>query len=430
MPQQSTQNAWAGGLFKALSNSVPTSRLSPVIISDEKCAFGGNPPLSSLPESAWRSLRRYGIIFYKMGNYVRATLTRDESVLYEAKISMWSQLPLILLGVCCLVATASIASTANIQTELVMLALGLIPLVLVFLRYKSTELCITNLRIIANFGLLSRHSIEMKLSRVESIQLRQSIAGRLFNYGSLVISGAGNPMAPVPDISNPLEFRRVAMEAHEHTCEFAQTYSHQSGGGMRAVGFLCLAIAAVVIAVALKYVLSDLSKGRASAENAHPHAGDGTSYARSRPSPSIPSSEDVGFKTYANARYGFRIDFPQSFVAGQAPENGDGMKFESPDGHAMLAVYSSHDPGQGLADYYADALQSTKGEVGYHTSDRNWFVITSKEGETLNYQKTFVGGASENSFTMSFPADEKSTYDVVLTHIEKSFHHGDLEHAQ
>ncbi len=369
-----------------------------------------------------------------MGNYVRATLTKDESVLYEAKISMWSQLPLVLLGFCCLVAAASIATTANVQSELVMLAFGLIPLVLVFLRYKSTELCITNLRIIANFGLLSRHSIEMKLSRVESIQLRQNIFGRLFNYGSLVISGAGNPMAPVPDISNPLEFRRVAMEAHEPTGEFAQTYSPQSaggnGGGMRAVGFFCLAIAAVVIAVALKYGLSDLSKGRASAKNAHSHAGDATSYARSKPSPSIQSSEDVRFKTYANARYGFRIDFPQSFVAGQAPENGDGMKFKSPDGHAMLAVYGSNNPGQGLADYYADALRSTKGELGYHISGKTWFVITSKEGETLSYQKTFVGSASENSFTLSFPADEKSTYDGVVTHIEKSFHHGDLEHAQ
>jgi membrane protein YdbS with pleckstrin-like domain len=369
-----------------------------------------------------------------MGNYVRATLAKDEYVLYEAKISLWSQLPLILIGVCLLVSAAPLTTTASVQFVLVMLALGLIPLIVVFLRYKSTELCITNLRIIANFGLFSRHSIEMKLSRVESIQLRQGISGRLFNYGSLVISGAGNPMAPVPDISNPLEFRRVAMEAHEHQSESAQTYSYRSaggdGGGVRLVGFLSLGIAVVMIAAVLKHVLSAPPKEVASTEIAQTHTGYATSYARSKPSPSTPSSKDAGFKTYTNERYGFRIDYPQSFVAGQAPENGDGIKFESPDGHATLVVSGSNDPGQGLAAYYSDSLQSTKGELGYHTLGKNWFVITSKDGETLNYQKTFVGSASENSFTMSFPVDEKSTYDDVVTHLQESFHHGDLEHAQ
>jgi hypothetical protein len=49
----------------------------------------------------------------------------------------------------------------------------------------------------------------------ESIQVNQSIFGRILNYGSIVVSGAGNPQAPVPGISDPMVFRRKFMEIQE-----------------------------------------------------------------------------------------------------------------------------------------------------------------------------------------------------------------------
>ena len=41
-----------------------------------------------------------------------------------------------------------------------------------------------------------------------------------------------------------------------------------------------------------------------------------------------------GFHTYTNSRYGFRIDYPESFIPQQSPENGDGLSFKSQDGKA------------------------------------------------------------------------------------------------
>jgi len=139
-----------------------------------------------------------------MGRYVRGTLTKDERILYEAKISLWSQLPLILLGAFWLLwmitTMAGDAAMEGIRVEVIFFVLGILSLLIVLIRYKTTELSITNKRVIA---------------KVESVQVHQGIRGRLFNYGSLIVSGAGNPMAPVPSISNPLEFRRKVMETQD-----------------------------------------------------------------------------------------------------------------------------------------------------------------------------------------------------------------------
>ena len=83
------------------------------------------------------------------------------------------------------------------------------------LRYTTTELAITNKKIIAKFGFIKRDTIELLLPRAESVQVNQSILGRMFNYGSVIVSGAGNPQAPVPGIDSPIEFRKRFMEIQE-----------------------------------------------------------------------------------------------------------------------------------------------------------------------------------------------------------------------
>jgi hypothetical protein len=85
--------------------------------------------------------------------------------------------------------------------------------------YKTTELAFTNKRVIAKFGLISRKTIELNISKVESMQVNQGILGRIFNYGTLVISGVGNPQAPILGISDPMSFRRAFMESQDSAGE-------------------------------------------------------------------------------------------------------------------------------------------------------------------------------------------------------------------
>lgn len=134
-----------------------------------------------------------------MSNYVEGSLTKGEQVVHQGKVSLWSLAPLILLGF----------------IFLALYGLGLLFWIAAAIRYLTTELAITNKRVIAKFGLISRSTIEINLQKIESIQVNQGILGRIFNFGSIVVSGAGNPQAPIPGISSPLEFRRAFVDTQE-----------------------------------------------------------------------------------------------------------------------------------------------------------------------------------------------------------------------
>ena len=125
--------------------------------------------------------------------------SKTSKIVHLGHISLWSLWHLIALGVVLLPA----------------FGLGLIFLIMAYVRYKTTELAITTKRVIVKFGLIRGRTIEININEVESIQVDQEILGRVFNFGTLVISGAGNPQAPVAGISSPMDFRRAFIEAQD-----------------------------------------------------------------------------------------------------------------------------------------------------------------------------------------------------------------------
>jgi len=133
-----------------------------------------------------------------MASYIEGALIKDEKIVYTGRVSLWSLAPLIILGLLT-----------------IWIGIGLVFWVIAFIRYKTTELAFTNKRVIAKFGFISRHTVELNINKVESIQVKQGILGRIFNFGTLVISGAGNPQAPIPGISEPMTFRRAFMESQD-----------------------------------------------------------------------------------------------------------------------------------------------------------------------------------------------------------------------
>jgi len=134
-----------------------------------------------------------------MASYVDSNLIKDEIVLHRGTLSLWALSGQILLGV----------------LLLPLAGIGLIFLIAALIKYKTTELAVTNKRVITKIGLISRHTLELNLSKAESIQINQSLLGRLCNYGSLQINGTGMAHAPINGIRLPLEFRRQFMEAQD-----------------------------------------------------------------------------------------------------------------------------------------------------------------------------------------------------------------------
>ena len=79
--------------------------------------------------------------------------------------------------------------------------------------YKTTEMAVTNRRIIGKQGLIRRKTIEMNNTMVGAVQVDQGIIDRIINRGSITVTGAGAPENPFTGISKPLEFRRSALES-------------------------------------------------------------------------------------------------------------------------------------------------------------------------------------------------------------------------
>jgi len=74
-------------------------------------------------------------------------------------------------------------------------------------RRWTTELAATDRRIIYKRGFIRRHSIEMNMDKVESVDVDQSIFGRLFDYGDITVRGTGTGIEPLRNIDSPLDFR-------------------------------------------------------------------------------------------------------------------------------------------------------------------------------------------------------------------------------
>ena len=134
-----------------------------------------------------------------MASYVEGALIPGESIAYTGNISLWGLSHYIIIGF----------------VLLPVFGVGLLFWLAAFIRYKTTELAVTNKRVIAKFGFISRHTVEMNISKVESIQVSQSVFGRILDFGTLIIAGTGSQQAPIPGISDPMGFRKAFMNAQD-----------------------------------------------------------------------------------------------------------------------------------------------------------------------------------------------------------------------
>ncbi|MGH7358199.1 MAG: PH domain-containing protein [Candidatus Rokuibacteriota bacterium] len=80
----------------------------------------------------------------------------------------------------------------------------------------TSEFAVTNTRLIFKVGLIGRYTTELLLGKVESIGVQQTLAGRLLNYGDLVVTGTGGVREVFPRVHDPIEFRNHVQQASLH----------------------------------------------------------------------------------------------------------------------------------------------------------------------------------------------------------------------
>lgn len=137
-------------------------------------------------------------------SYIQKTLTADESLLHEGKVSKWSMFHLY-------------CAAAIFGVSIILLPISGLLLVLAYLKIKSTEMAVTSKRVISKSGLFTRDANEIRLGKVESVSVKQGILGRMFGYGEVTIIGTGGNNAVMKGVADPLNFRAEVEQACERS---------------------------------------------------------------------------------------------------------------------------------------------------------------------------------------------------------------------
>jgi uncharacterized membrane protein YdbT with pleckstrin-like domain len=149
-----------------------------------------------------------------MGRYIDDILQPNEKVLYSTNAHWVFYWPAILAW---LVAIALlILSHLFMDTNVTLFCLALAAIAAIVALYKmltawfhrwTTETDVTNLRVVHKTGFIKRRTFEMSLDKVESVDVNQSILGRLLNYGDVTVRGVGEGAETIRTIASPLDFR-------------------------------------------------------------------------------------------------------------------------------------------------------------------------------------------------------------------------------
>jgi uncharacterized membrane protein YdbT with pleckstrin-like domain len=149
-----------------------------------------------------------------MGRYIDEILQPGEKVLYSTNAHWMFYLPAIAAWILAIV--LFFLSRTTITEGIVLLCLSASAVVAIAALYWTvkawfhrwtTETDVTNLRVVHKTGFIKRRTFEMSLDKVESVDVNQSILGRILNYGDVTVRGVGEGGEIIKTIASPLEFR-------------------------------------------------------------------------------------------------------------------------------------------------------------------------------------------------------------------------------
>jgi hypothetical protein len=131
----------------------------------------------------------------------------------------------------------------------------------------------------------------------------------------------------------------------------------------------------------------------------------------------------VQYATYRNDRLGYTIDYPSNVMTPvEALGHGNGYRFASTDGSAVLAVYAVDGvEATALRDLYREEIDDPDRRITYKTLHEDWFVLSGFAGDQVFYQRTLLRGDVLKTFLLLYDAAAKPYFDPITEHISFSF---------
>jgi uncharacterized membrane protein YdbT with pleckstrin-like domain len=146
-------------------------------------------------------------------SYVKSVLQPGEQIKAIGKLHWIIFTRAILLIVLAFV-ICSISGRLNEKAGKLVEYLGWIALLFAALAFLTawfrrwiTELAVTNHRVIYKRGFLQRHTVEMNMDKVETVDVDQSILGRLLDYGTIRVRGTGQSLESFSRVAHPVALR-------------------------------------------------------------------------------------------------------------------------------------------------------------------------------------------------------------------------------
>jgi len=133
------------------------------------------------------------------------------------------------------------------------------------------------------------------------------------------------------------------------------------------------------------------------------------------------------YRTYVNARFGTTAEVPADWRSDPPPENGDGLRFRSPDQRASITVSGSlhvYDTVEEALKAYEEPGEGEK--ITYRHREPRALVVSGTRGDTIFYAKHILSCGDQiwNSVHLEYPLAEKTAYDALVTRVAQSLRPG------
>ena len=143
-------------------------------------------------------------------SYIRHILQDGEQMRYTAKMHWIAYVPAlleVLAGAVLAIMAQAWGAPVLYYLAVLVLVVALVHFLVLWIGRWTTEIAVTDRRVIYKTGLISRETNEMNMDKVESVKVDQSILGRLLDYGDVSVLGTGAGFEPLRKIAAPLSLR-------------------------------------------------------------------------------------------------------------------------------------------------------------------------------------------------------------------------------
>jgi uncharacterized membrane protein YdbT with pleckstrin-like domain len=156
-------------------------------------------------------------------SYIEHSLSPGETVIYQTRLHwivlFWPMVIAAVFGIAGLTLVGYAVSgriAGGFQWPGIFLALvAVIAIGYGLLARHKTEMAVTTKRVIIKTGILTTRTVELFLAKIESVEVEQSLPGRMLGYGSIFVRGTGGTAEPFSTIAHPLELRRQIQQQIE-----------------------------------------------------------------------------------------------------------------------------------------------------------------------------------------------------------------------